>query len=403
MATRLPFEGLLVIDATQYAAGPSTSTVLAEWGAEVIKVEPTEGDNFRNISRPGDPPFIFDFEGKGRRSVALNLRHKGALSAFFRLVERADVLVTNTPLAARERLGIDAATMLARNPRLIYASLTGYGETGPDRHKPGFDATAWWAASGMQDVVKPHPDAPPSLAVGAMGDHATAMSMVAAISAGLYARSVDGRGRVVGTNLFHNGVWSNGTALQGRFDGATEQPIRPRTEAPYPTLNTYRCRCGRWLQLVVLAPDIFGPLFEALGDPGLAADPRIATHEGRLANSAEIIRILDARFAEFDRDEIAARFDAARVPYGLIATLSDAAGSAHAREAGIYGPYADGTGLTVTSPLDFPGARRRALERAPGLGQHTEEVLRWLGLGDEEIAGMEAEGGITRGKPRASL
>lgn len=150
----LPFQGLKAIDLASYFAGPSASTILSDFGCEITKVEPPEGDAIRILQANGET-FFFELEGRGRRSLALDLKDKKGLEALYRLVSRSDIVVVNTPLPARARLGIDAESLLKVNPRLIYASVTAYGEAGPDAPKPGFDATAcgWHALLGEDPQI----------------------------------------------------------------------------------------------------------------------------------------------------------------------------------------------------------------------------------------------------------
>lgn len=157
----LPFDGMLVIDCAQYVAAPAAAMILSDFGATVIKVEPMEGDNFRYLSPAGES-FLFDLEGRGRRSIAVDLRSPAGSKIIRQLVSKADIFICNTPEGGRKRLGIDSDTLLALNPRLIYAAVSAYGDIGPDAGKPGFDATAYWARSGLQAMVKPDADGPPA-------------------------------------------------------------------------------------------------------------------------------------------------------------------------------------------------------------------------------------------------
>jgi crotonobetainyl-CoA:carnitine CoA-transferase CaiB-like acyl-CoA transferase len=224
--------GLRVIDAASFIAGPVATTILADLGADVVKIEPPDGDPYRHrTGGPGVPESPYNYrwivDNRTKRGLALDLRQPEGRAVMHRLVERVDVFVTNTPLDSRGRLSIRWEDLSPRNPRLIYASLTAYGEAGEEAPRTGFDATALWARTGLMDLVRPFPDAPPSRSLPGMGDHPTGITLFAAIMTALYQRERTGRGAMVSTSLLANG-WSPGRRARRR-------PARSPTSTGAPT------------------------------------------------------------------------------------------------------------------------------------------------------------------------
>jgi len=213
------FEGLTVLDCASFIAAPAAATILADFGAEVIKIEPPAGDPFRHLPRlPGNPKcehnWAWMLESRNKQGLALDLSTADGQAVLCRMVPRADVFITNFPPAVRRRLGIAYRNLAPLNERLIYASFTGYGEHGQEANKPGFDSNAWWARSGMMDLVRPDSAGPPARSLPGMGDHPSALALFGAIVAALYRRERTGKGAHVGTSLMANGVWSNGLMVQ---------------------------------------------------------------------------------------------------------------------------------------------------------------------------------------------
>src|SRR6202049_4263983 len=203
------FEGLTVLDCASFIAAPAAATVLADFGAEVIKIEPPAGDPFRQLPHlPGNPKsehsWAWMLESRNKQGLALDLSKADGRAVLYRMVPRADVFITNFPPAVRRRLGIAYRDLAPLNERLIYASFTGYGETGAEANKPGFDSNAWWARSGLMDMVRSEASATPARSVPGMGDHPSAMALYAAIVTALYRRERTGRGAEVGSSLLAN-------------------------------------------------------------------------------------------------------------------------------------------------------------------------------------------------------
>jgi crotonobetainyl-CoA:carnitine CoA-transferase CaiB-like acyl-CoA transferase len=279
------------------------------------------------------------------------------------------------------------------NPRLIYASLTGYGETGPDRDMPGFDVNAYFGRAGILDAQR-YEDGPPGFSLPAQGDRCAAMTIVAAILLGLRRRDRTGKGGWVGTSLYANGVWSNGTLAQAALVGAFITPRPPRTRPRNALANIYRTRDDRWIQLTLVREDKgWERLCRALDRPDLAADPRFATKEQRRAHAEALAALLDAAFATRDWAEWRPLLRAHEVTFGVIERLQELPSDEQARHAGII---AETTGSdvprTINNPVRLGFARPRRAGPPPAVGQHTEATLREAGLSADEIAALRASG-----------
>ncbi|MEN9316292.1 MAG: hypothetical protein RIS35_2685 [Pseudomonadota bacterium] len=397
-----PFEGLKVIDCASFIAAPAAATILSDFGADVIKVEPPEGDPYRELFRaqgfgPDNRNYGWELDSRNKRSIALDLKQPEGRAALHRLAAGADVFITNLPLSARARLGIDHASISALNPRLVYASFTAYGETGDEAEKTGFDSTAYWSRSGLMDLIKPDHTASPARSVAGFGDHPSSMTLFAAITTALYQRERTGRGGLVTSSLLANGLWANACMVQAQLVGAPVPPRQPREFGANPMTNVYRCGDGKWLHLVMLnEARQFLPLMELLECVELARDPKFSTPEARRANSSEMIAILDRQFARRDMADWRDRMDAAGITFSAVSTLADVVEDRQMHAAGALVPFAAARGLTISSPFALNGTEKVAPGAAPDLGEHSEAVLREAGFSDAEIDGLR-ERGVIRG------
>jgi crotonobetainyl-CoA:carnitine CoA-transferase CaiB-like acyl-CoA transferase len=267
------FEDLVVLDCASFIAGPAAATIMADFGARVVKIEPPGiGDSLRQVRHtPGfplcDQDYFWLLDNRSKQGLALDLKHEDGQRVLREMVARADVFITNFPAPIRERLRLTADDLTPLNPRLIYASLTPYGEQGPERDSTGYDATAWWARSGLMDAVRASPDHPPASSVPGMGDHPTSVALFGAIMAALYRRERTGKGGHVSTSLLANGLWSFGSFMQAHLCEAEFKPRPPRGQRGA-LAEFYRCRDGRWFLLAILNQAREWPLLlQALGDP----------------------------------------------------------------------------------------------------------------------------------------
>jgi crotonobetainyl-CoA:carnitine CoA-transferase CaiB-like acyl-CoA transferase len=396
-----PLSGLVVLDVSSFIAAPAAAVVLADFGADVIKIEPPgDGDPHRNSFRnasypPSDRNFPWQLDGRLKRSLALDLKNDGARPVLERLIQRADIMIVNFPPPARERLKLCWEDIERINPRLIYCSLTGYGETGPDRDRPGFDVTAYFGRSGILDAAR-YEDGPPGLSLPAQGDRATAMTLVAAILLGLRQRDRTGKGSWVGTSLYANGVWANGTSAAGALVGA-HLPPRQSPDKPRNALtNLYRTKDDRWLQLLLVRDDRLWPvLCKAIERPDLLEDPRFTERADRRARSLELVKELIPVFAAKTYAEWEQTFAGTGIPFGVIGRLADVVQDEQARHAGIFADTDNAdVPRTVNNPIRLGFAQPRKAGPPPAVGQHSEEILREAGFAAAEIDALKKSGAL---------
>jgi len=394
------FDGLRVIDCASFIAGPAAATVMSDFGAEVVKIEPPDaGDPYRRRATPPVGPGLksnpgFELDGRNKKSLALDLRLPAGQTVLRRLVGGADVFITNYPPPVRRRLRIAYDDLAPLNERLIYASFSGYGETGPEADKPGFDATAWWARSGLMHLVRAGEETPPARSLPGMGDHPSAMATYGAIVTALYQRERTGKGGYVGSSLLANGLWANGCSVQAALCGEKVVPQPPRERGVNALRVHYRCRDGRWLLLSIAADEWRWEKFkECLGASALD-DSRFATAASREGNARELIPILDEIFATKDQAQWRAILDAAGLIFGIVADMDEIAEDPQILASEGVVPFEDGASMTVNSPFWVAGQEKVAPRRAPTVGEHSAEVLRDAGYSDSEISTLRAEGVI---------
>ena len=397
----LPLSGLVVLDISSFIAAPAAAVALADFGADVIKIEPPgDGDphrnSYRNASYPqSDTNFPWQLDGRLKRSIALDLKNADARVVLERLIGRADVMIVNFPPPARERLRLCWEDIEPINPRLIYCSLTGYGETGPDRDRPGFDVTAYFGRSGILDAAR-YEGGPPGLSLPAQGDRATAMTLVAAILLGLRQRDRTGKGCWVGTSLYANGVWANGTSAAGALIGAKlpprQAPDRPRNALT----NLYRTQDDRWLQLLMVRDDRLWEKFCAvITRPDLLADPRFTARADRRARALELVRELMPVFAAKTYAEWERLFAGTGIPFGVVGRLADVVDDEQAEHAGIFAETSNpDVPRTVNNPIRLGFAKPRTSGPPPAVGEHGEEILREAGFDAAEIAALKKSGAL---------
>jgi crotonobetainyl-CoA:carnitine CoA-transferase CaiB-like acyl-CoA transferase len=392
------FTGLKVIDCASWIAGPAAATMMSDFGADVIKIEPPgAGDPWRaSTPIPGKRvDYYWQLTSRNKRSLALDLKHVDGQAVLHRLVASADVFITNFPLPVRNRLGMAAADLSPLNPRLIYASFTAYGEAGDEAAKTGFDSTAYWARTGLMDMVRSDAETVPVRSMPGMGDHPSATGLYAAIVTALYRREKTGLGGVVKSSLLQNGLWANGCAVQTRLFGE-DIALRPhRDDAPNALANHYRSRDGRWFIMALFNEQRQLPAFlSAIGREDLTSDPRFATSDARKQHARELVLILDEVFSRGDLADWRAILDGVGVTFGIVATVNEALDDPQMRHSGALVPFGDGQGLTVMTPFHIDGETKTPARRAPAVGQDNGSVLREAGYTSDDVERLRGLGVI---------
>ncbi|HSI01936.1 MAG TPA: CaiB/BaiF CoA-transferase family protein, partial [Reyranella sp.] len=327
--------------------------------------------------------------------IVLDLKTPAARAALDRLIEKADILICNFPPPVRDKLRLGYDDVKTVNPKLIYASLTGYGETGPDRDRPGFDATAYFARSGLLDAQR-YEGGPPGVPGPAQGDRATAMALVSSILMALIHRMKTGEGSWVGTSLLGNGLWSCGVIAQAALVGAY-LPHRPPPDRPRSALgNIYRTSDDRWLQLTIVRADrMWRPLCEALGLAALADDPRFSTEPERRAHSAELAKRFSDTFASKPYEHWREALARHAITFGVISRPQDVPDDPQAIACGAVVETAiPEMPRTLANPIRLGFAEQRIARPAPALGQHSEEILREAGMSAAEVGTLKSSGAV---------
>jgi len=347
------------------------------------------------VDAPINPPFELD--NRGKRSIALNYAAPDGRAVALRLVDQADVFITNIRPAALERAGLDYASLSARNPKLVYASITGYGLDGPERDRPAFDIGAFWSRSGIAASLTP-PGADPPYQRGAMGDHTAGITAAAGISAALFARTRTGRGQLISTSLLRLGVFTIGwdTNIMLRM-GIPATPMT-RMATPNPMISCYHGSDGRWFWFLGLQGDRLWPdLVRAIDRPDLLADPRFNDLTRRRTNCAELVTILDEVFARKTFAEWTEIFDREGVWWSPVQSAAEVIDDPQAIACGAFVdvPLAEGgSARMVASPVDFSETPWSPRATAPEFGQHTEEILLELGYDWAAIAQLKEKAAI---------
>jgi crotonobetainyl-CoA:carnitine CoA-transferase CaiB-like acyl-CoA transferase len=377
-----PLEGINVVELGVWVAGPAAGGILADWGADVVKIEPPSGDPARMFGRmlgldiDVSPPFEMD--NRSKRGIVLDLTADTGRAAALELISGADVFVTNVRPGALQRLGFDFATLAPDNPRLVYGLITGYGETGPDADRAAYDVAAFWSRAGLAHLLTRPGDTPP-FQRGGMGDHSAGMTLAAAICAALVSRDRTGSGQLVSTSLYRQGAYTVSFDLNTYL--MTGQPIAigQREKMGNPCMNNYAAGDGRRFWIVGLELDRhWPPLCRAVDKTEWLDDPRFADARARAVNAVELIAELDQIFATKPLDQWAEIF--ASEPdffWSPVNTVEDVVADEQFHAAGgvVDVPDEAGDVPMVATPADFHGTPWAPRSTAPRLGEHTDEVL----------------------------
>lgn len=399
MDDELLFQGLKVLDVGTWIAAPTAAAMLADFGAEVIKIEqPALGDAYRNyyqaiVSPESAINYTWALDARNKRSITLNLKSAEGKAILHRLVRSCDVYITNQPLPMRRALGLTWEDLQPLNERMIYGSLTAYGEEGPERDREGFDLVAYWSRSGLMNQMR-HKGTEPFQAMAGMGDHPTGVALYASIVTALLKRERTGKGTKVHTSLLANGLWSASCFAQAAW-----APDADFSTIPGQRLTTalYETRDRRWLQFsMVRTVEDFDRLMLALDRFEWLADKRFATPESRIENAESFTALLRTLIAERTSGEWLELLHAQDIPVALVAEFADLPNDPQVLANDMAtAPLEDvGMARVIRDPLNIDGVRRIGVTKAPELGQHTTDVLEEMGYSRSEIDRLRRDGAI---------
>lgn len=397
-----PLEGIKVVEIGVWVAGPAAAGILADWGAEVIKIEPPGvGDPSRLFQSMlgGDLPFnpIFENDNRSKRSIVLDLRSKQGRSVAFELLETADIFVSNVRAGALARLGLDPETLSKRFPKLIYALITGYGREGEDADRAAYDIAAFWARSGIAHSLTQEGGTPPHQR-GGMGDHNAGLAAAAGVCAALYCRERTGKGQVVSTSLLREGIYTLSFDLSVAMRFGVPIMIGNRETMGNPAINCYADCDGKYFWIVGLEGERHWPsLARAVGHPEWLEDERYAAPRERAMNAAGLIKELDRIFATRTRDEWGSIFDAeVDLWWAPVQSIEEVIADPQVMAAGGFVEVPDGVSTTLlpATPVDFDGTPWAARSMAPEHGEHTDEILVEIGRSAAQITDLRETGAV---------
>lgn len=392
-----PLDGVKVVEISSWMAAPSAGAMLADMGAEVVKIEPLTGDVVRGMMRKPkgvpDLDYSFQMDNRGKRSLAVALDRPDGAEIVRRLTDQADVFLCNLLPQRQAKFGLDAATLQARNARLVHATLSGYGTEGPDATRPGFDVTTFFGRGAITDaMIEPGSVAPQPRP--AQGDHTTGIAMVAAILAALRLAERSGEGQIVDVSLFATAAWTMASDLATTLVDGHLTSKRDRKHLISPLGNRFPCGDGRWIILNMPEARWWAPFCTTIERPDLIDDPRFATVKDRFDNMPELIDVLDEAFAAHTLAEWGKIFDDAGLIWGPAATIAELANDPQAAAIGLFPTVAhpEGDFRTVGAPMRISGADIHPRGPAPAIGADTESVLTAAGYTPDEVAALTAAG-----------
>lgn len=395
-------KGVKVIEMGHVVAVPATCAILADWGADVVKIEPPYGEMMRGFKKiqgvdstiklDGDElHWNFQLLNRNKRGLAVDLKKVQGRGILYNLIQECDIFISNYELSSIKKLNMDYDTLCMFNPTLIYGVLTGYGTVGPDKDERGFDLAAAWARSGTQYLMG-EPNSPPPPQRGGMMDMTVAAHIVSGILAALLHRERTGKGQKIEFSLYHTAVWTLGEDIQAALVGMP-LPRQDRTKVSNPLFNNYKTKDDKWLQLVMIQSDIqWSGFCRAIGKPDIEDDPRFNSMEMRQEHNGELICLLDRVFASKDRDAWEVCLKEHNCIYGRVASPTEVVNDPQAISNKFFAPI---QGMeVVTSPVKF--CQNPALVRspAPKVGEHTEEILLNLGYSWDDISQLKNKGVI---------
>ena len=390
-----PLDDITVIEIDNWMAAPSAGAILADLGAKVIKIEPLSGDPMRGMGRPAkiegkikDHDFQFDVDNRGKKSIQLDLTKDDALEIVKKLCAKSEVFMCNLLAKRQEKFGLDPASLSKINPRIVHATLTGYGTQGPDAWRPGYDVTAFFGRSGMYDAMREGDEGIVPMARTAQGDHTTGLAMAAAIMAALRQAEKTGKYQSVETSLFETAVWTQATDYS--ITAVDNAPLRKRARAEQlsATANRYPCGDGSWIVFNMPEPFWWPRFADALGKPEWKDDERFLEGRDRYKNMSTLVPMIDEILMTKSRDQWGQIMDQHGIIWGPVLGLHEVVKDPQADAINLF-PKMEVEGVgdyrTVRIPMNFHTFNALPSEPAPTSGQHTKKILLELGYSSSEI------------------
>lgn len=398
-----PLDDLRVIEIDNWMAAPSVGAMLADLGADVIKVEPLEGDPMRNTGRPAkidEGPrkrydYQFDVDNRGKRSVAIDLNRDEGIELVHQLCADADVFLCNLLPQRQQRFRLDPDTLHDIAPKLVHATFTGYGTTGPIAEHPGYDVTAFFARSGLYDSMREGPDGPVPMARPAQGDHTAGLALFGAV---LAARRLVERGEVrqsVEASLYESAIWTQATDYAITANDYAPVNPRERERQIQATRNRYRCGDGRWVVFNMPNESAWPGFCTTIGAPDILDDERFADLGSRFRNMAALVERIDEALSARGRDEWAPFFDEAGFIWGPVLGLDEVVRDEQAEARNVFPTLHDdeiGEYRTVANPMRLLGVDTTPSSRHPELGADTATVLAEVGISAAALATLATNG-----------
>jgi len=404
-----PLDDITVVEIDSWMAAPSAGAILADMGANVLKVEPLRGDPLRGISRrpkvPDDDPrrtfdTAFSVDNRGKRSISVDLETPEGAALVHRLCSTADVFLCNLLSRRQTKFGLDPESLLKVNPAIVHATLTGYGTVGPEAWRPGYDVTAFFGRSGIYDTMREGPEGEPPMARTAQGDHTAGLALVGAILGALRLAERTGTGQVVETSLYESAVWTMASDICVTAVDEAEFRPRDRKHQISATANRFPCGDGKWVVINMPLESAWPRFCEALGLDELVTDERFIDMKARFRAMPELIELLDETFRTRTRDEWGVVFDEHKIVWGPVLGLHEVVADPQAEALGMFPTVTDpeiGEYRTVAMPLKFKSAPVGPKGPMPRRGEHTREILAEAGYGADEIDALLAAGCVNAG------
>lgn len=395
------FSGLKVLDVGTVVAGPVAATILADFGADVIKIEqPGEGDLLRVLSDipttpDADSNYFWQMDGRNKKDLTLNLKTPEGIEILHKLIADCDVYVTNQPFGVRRALKLSYDDIKPLNPSMIYASLSAFGEEGPERDSKGFDLLAYWARSGLMDLVR-SPGCKPSQALPGMGDHPTAIALYASIVTALLNKERTGKGAMVHTSLLANGLWSAASIAAGALANGDMDAYRATNQVPAATGYVYATKDNRWLQLTMIRSEgQFLQFLDSIDQLHFIKDERFTTPELWYENREQLSALIQNVLINREAAEWLAIFEAKMVPIELVATVDEAVRNEQLIINNMVVAPTDpdiDVPFIINHPIKISNLDQVGPKRAPELGEHTDEILLNLGYSHQQILALKDKG-----------